>query len=121
MIRLTLPFPPSMNSLWRSVNGRNVSSKKYRDWQALAVVELVGQTGIGRGSPHVKGPYNMTATFDRPDRRRRDLGNLEKAGTDLLVTRGIIADDCNAEQITLRWSGKEPVANPKVYIELEPL
>lgn len=41
--------------------------------------------------------------FKRPDKRRRDVGNLEKAVSDLIVAAGILEDDSQIVDIRLRW------------------
>lgn len=48
-------------------------------------------------------PVNIKATFYVPDRRKRDLTNLENAIADILVKYGVIADD-NAN-ILAGWDG----------------
>ncbi|MFN3858145.1 MAG: RusA family crossover junction endodeoxyribonuclease [Caulobacter sp.] len=116
MISVTLPFPPSTNRLWRSVNGRNIKSAEYREWEARAVA------GLGRrNAPPLTGPYSILFNCERPDRRRRDLGNLEKALSDALVTGKVIADDCNAERITLAWVRAADSKAPVVRVEIEAL
>ena len=85
---LTLPFPPSCNRLWRVVDGRAISSRPYRDWIAAAGLELMVQ----RPKKHV-GPVAISIEVGMPDRRKRDLDNLQKACLDLLRRHGVIEDD----------------------------
>ena len=84
----TLPFPPSVNAIWRSVKGRNIKSKPYRDWEQEAGTELMCQ----RPEKH-EGPVHVTMTFGLPDKRRRDIDNLAKPVNDLLVTHQVIQRD----------------------------
>lgn len=101
-IVLHLPFPPSSNSLWRAVNGRNILSKKYRLWRDLAASLLMIQM---REKEPIKGRYQMTVRLDRPDRRKRDLSNVgTKAIEDALVMAGIIEDDHLAQRIVVEWT-----------------
>jgi crossover junction endodeoxyribonuclease RusA len=51
----------------------------------------------------------------RPDKRKRDLGNLEKAISDILVSQNIVEDDSLCEWIEARWVEKGPEC--KVIIE----
>lgn len=53
--------------------------------------------------PTITGAYILELSFGRPDKRYRDLGNLEKAVSDLLVHHKIIEDDRFAERIVLQW------------------
>ena len=89
-VPIYLPFPPSVNKIWRAVGGRNIKSQPYRQWQAEAGWELARQ----RPEKHL-GPVKVEMGFTMPDKRRRDLDNLWKAVGDLLVTHQVIQrDDC---------------------------
>lgn len=98
IVRIELPFPPTVNNL--NINrksGGRVKAPAYRAWLAEASVAIKDSHRQGIG------PYSLSICLRRPDRRRRDLGNLEKAVSDLLVQHGVIQDDCLAERITLQW------------------
>lgn len=111
---ITIPYPPSANSLWRAVGGRNIKSEPYRSWLRTA-----GWLVQGQRPDKVSGPYRMRLEAQRPDKRRRDLGNLEKPVSDLLVACGVIRDDCDAQRIVLEWVSGEPVAAAQVFVTLE--
>ena len=93
-----LPYPPSINRLYRSINGRSILSKVGRDYYR-DVVPLAEATGI-----NVRGPYVLAITAYRPDRRKRDIGNLEKIVSDTLTKAGVIEDDSLCEAMILRWA-----------------
>lgn len=101
MLRVYAPYPPSTNRLWRSVKGRNIKSAEYRAWEERCRRETSVFIEGPCGRPD--GAYRLTIEAQRPDKRRRDIGNLEKPLSDLLVSIGIVKDDCLAEEITLRW------------------
>lgn len=85
MIVVHLPLPPSVNRLWRSVGRRVIKSPEYRAW--------INQAGYALNQQHpgsIKGRVELTYAVGKT---RRDLGNLEKAATDLLVNHGVIEDD----------------------------
>jgi len=97
----TLPLPPSVNALYANVAGRGrVKSERYRTWLNAAGWELKAQK-----PPRVEGHYCIWIWANRPDGRKRDLGNLEKPVSDLLVAHGIVADDSQCVEIHLYWSG----------------
>lgn len=100
---LVMPYPPSANALWRNVKGRTLKSAAYRSWLQEALLLLRAQR-----APHVAGSYSLAIVADRPDNRRRDLGNLEKAVSDCLVHAGVIEDDHLAKSIIMAWSDKAP-------------
>ena len=52
---------------------------------------------------HIEYPINLKCTFYVPDRRKRDLTNLENAIADILVLYGVIEDD--DYNIVSGWDG----------------
>jgi Holliday junction resolvase RusA-like endonuclease len=90
-------------------------ARRYRAWRKLAAGEVMAQRPA-----KVLGPYRITIVATRPDNRRRDLGNLEKAVSDLLQSMGIVRDDCDAQSIRLTWSDSKPDPKGGVSITLEP-
>ena len=79
-------------------NGKKPRTDKYDAWAKEAGMMLM----IQRYKPTV-GTYELTIEAVRPDKVRRDLGNLEKAISDLLVTHGVVVDDSYCERITMSW------------------
>ena len=75
MIKLELPFPPSVNSAY--ANGGNKRGRhktaQYVDWIRLA------STKVKESHRRGMGPYSLQICLERPDKRARDLGNYEKA------------------------------------------
>lgn len=100
MVTFDLPEVPSVNNLYLNIRGRGgrVKTPQYRAWIEEAALKLNSQR-----VPLIRGKYFLLATFARKDKRRRDLGNKEKALSDILVSQGVIEDDSLAQEITLRW------------------
>jgi len=114
VIKIVLPFPPSVNRLWRATKGGKVyRSPQYVAWRKLAMWQLVGQV---KGKK-VTSAYKLTILAVRPDKRRRDLGNLEKAVSDILVSQNIIEDDCLCEWMEIKWVED----GPECQIIIEPI
>ncbi|MBP2564509.1 crossover junction endodeoxyribonuclease RusA [Agrobacterium tumefaciens] len=101
-----LPFPPSVNNLFLNVSrGGRVKTAKYRQWEKEADASM--PSGIVRLNGEVVALY----TFGRPDKRRRDVANLEKAVGDTLTRWGVLEDDYQIVDIRLRW-GKDGEVKP---------
>lgn len=115
ILSFDLPWPPSANRLWRFVPGKHspLKSAEYRKWLSAAA-KHIGPVET------IKGPYTMVLEAFRPDNRRRDLGNLEKPVSDLLQACFVVEDDCNAQEITLRWS-EEKVDGGRVRVWIKPV
>jgi crossover junction endodeoxyribonuclease RusA len=116
-----LPYPPSINRLYRSVNGRSILSKVGRDYYR-DVVPLAEATGI-----NIRGPYVLAITAYRPDKRKRDIGNLEKIVSDTLTKAGVVEDDSLCEAIISTWASsgltitamaEEGARVPVIYVQL---
>lgn len=112
MVTLTLPFPPSVNNLFINAGRKRVRSPKYRAWADEAYALILAQRSVYRQSGKgiaVPGPVKLLYEFQEgQDKRKRDIGNLEKATTDCLVEHQIIEADDNTivRAIDLRWSDK---------------
>jgi crossover junction endodeoxyribonuclease RusA len=119
MIRLSLSFPPSANALWRSHNGRNILSEPYRKWKRLVAHEINAALLADDNLHGIVGPYRMTLTLDRPDKRKRDLSNRIKAVEDALVAAGVVHDDSDCQSLTVQWSDKPPAKPAFVHVEIE--
>ena len=77
---LTLPYPPSVNHIWRHVvikgTVRTLLSKEGRKYRVAARNGITGEPLTGRLAVRV--------IVYQPDRRRRDLDNVCKACLDAL-------------------------------------
>ena len=94
LIGLILPWPPSVNRIWRSVGGRVLLSAEGRTYRQAVAVAVLEQHGPG---DPLTGRLSMAIEAYPPDRRRRDLDNLLKAILDSLEHAGIVY--CNDAQI----------------------
>jgi crossover junction endodeoxyribonuclease RusA len=83
----------------------------YTAWLTLAASEARKQKPAA-----INGPYHLSLRMVRPDKRRRDLDNLIKPTSDLLVCIGVIEDDCHCEMLTARWV----TAGEGLYVRVQP-
>lgn len=99
MIRLVLPFPPSVNHYWRH-KGRGVFlSREARQFRADC------KAAIGRGVTPLCDPCTVTIEYYPPNRRLRDLDNLLKATLDAITHCGVWMDDRQVQELHLHWGG----------------
>lgn len=100
-IALSLPWPPSMNTYWRSIMkgplaGRVLLSEKGREYRkqvAAAVLEQRVPVKL------LTGKLAVWIHVLPPDRRARDLDNLLKGVLDGLHHAGVIRDDCDIDDL----------------------
>lgn len=93
-------LPPSLNNAYINViGGGRRKSKRYATWRNACGWEVRAQK-----PQRVRGPVNLTYTFEE-GATKADLGNLEKAVTDLLVDLNLIDGDGPSvvRSIKLQW------------------
>lgn len=105
MIRITITdMPPSTNGLRKTFvrDGRVVSVKtdQYTSWRKAAMWEVAAQR-----PGKIDGPYRLAIAAQRNwrSKRARDIDNLIKPLSDLLVKAGVVIDDSLAESVSARW------------------
>lgn len=114
-----MPFPPPLsacfiNATW-SKSGR-AQSKRYEQWEKLAAPYAYLTPRANFDVP-VRAEY----VLHRPDKRQRDLGNMEKAISDALVKWGILTDDSLIHHLTLRWAAPGEVLPGEVSVTVQEL
>ena len=111
-IMFSLPYPPTSNTLFPGKQQRH-TSKRYDAWK----YEAARMVPKGR----IEGPYKMQIAIDRPDRRGRDLGNLEKAIGDLIVKAELVIDDRYLDRLEMWWTKREPGKGAMAHVWLSPV
>ncbi len=118
MIELTLPFPPSVNSYWRSkaIFGRGgvcvYVAKEGKSYRSL--VEKIVM--IKRPERFGKEKVRVEIDMYPPDNRRRDVDNILKALLDALENASLYDDD---NQIcSLSVDKKEVIEKGKVVVRI---
>ena len=99
MIKIELPWPPSVNHYWlqRRGGGRYISERGVifrRD-----VMFLTAKAGLKQFSEHSR--LSIKIDVYPPDKRKRDLDNLLKATLDALQYAKIIFDDAQFDKLTV--------------------
>lgn len=102
MIKLTLPWPPTVNTYYRNINGKTIISAKGRAYRKTVADEVM----IQRAAKHLDVALKVEIEAFRPDRRRRDLDNLFKAMLDSMVHAGVMDDDALIMDLRIFWSNE---------------
>jgi crossover junction endodeoxyribonuclease RusA len=100
MIEITLPWPPSVNTYWRTFNGRMIISAKGREYRE-SVAEQVAEQDSAK---QYTGKLRVEIEAWRPDNRRRDLDNLLKAVLDGCTHANVWEDDSNIVDLRIYWA-----------------
>jgi crossover junction endodeoxyribonuclease RusA len=100
MTELTLPWPPTINTYWRNINGKTLLSAKGREYRKAVADQVL----IQRAAKHFDHALRVEIQAFRPDRRRRDLDNLLKAVLDGMAHAGVMEDDALIEDLRIYWA-----------------
>jgi crossover junction endodeoxyribonuclease RusA len=93
-LSLRLPYPPSVNHIWRRVGPRTVISREGRRYRTDVCAALAAMR-----VPRMDGRLAVRVTFCPPDHRRRDLDNVQKALLDALAKGGAYRDDSQIDRL----------------------
>lgn len=113
--RIELPWPPSVNTYWRHARGRHYISKKGTDYRT-AVHQIITAANLAITT---SARLKITIDAHAPDKRRRDLDNLQKAVFDSLASAGFMLDDEQIDDFRVRR--RERVTGGKLAIVITEL
>lgn len=119
-ITLNLPFPVSVNAIWRKNNRRIKGvyrSDKYKAWIAQAGLEWLTQKI--KQPKHIPGEFSLSIVLVRKDKRVKDLDNFTKAILDFCKAHGLIEGDHLLDRLYIRW-GKPHEAPLGARVILKP-
>jgi len=97
MIRIVLPYPPSLWDMYVGWGKTRRLSPEYAKWRAGA-----GHFIRGRNEKPISIPFTASIALKRPN-RRQDLDNRAKPIFDALQHYGIIKNDNLLERFTMTW------------------
>jgi crossover junction endodeoxyribonuclease RusA len=109
-----LPLPTSLNRLYRSAPNH---SGVYLSAEGIAWTQEAGLKINRQNVPEIPPPYKVEYAAGRPDKRRRDIANLEKILSDTLQKCFVITNDCEIEDMRLRWSKAVEPGTIRVTVE----
>jgi crossover junction endodeoxyribonuclease RusA len=113
---LSIPYPPSINHYWRRVGPRTLISREGRTFRRN-VCALLG--GGGPRKPPSGGRIALAMDAFPPDRRRRDLDNIQKPVLDALEHAGIYEDDSQIDLLLTRR--RDVVAGGRLDVQVDEL
>lgn len=100
-----LPFPPSVNKIWRSQARENGStvylSKEYRDWKDKTDLHLIANRTYRQR--RIAGRFEAHIGLNANIGRWGDLDNRIKAVMDYAQSRNFIADDKHCRRLIVEW------------------
>ncbi|MGE4872693.1 RusA family crossover junction endodeoxyribonuclease [Yersinia enterocolitica] len=95
---IDLPWPPSVNTYWRHSRGRHYISEKGTKYRQT-VIDTIKHLNL---DINTSARLKISISAHVPDRRRRDLDNLQKAVFDSLVHAEFMQDDEQIDDFRVR-------------------
>jgi crossover junction endodeoxyribonuclease RusA len=113
----TLPYPPTVNRYWRYWNGKVLISREGRDYsEAVGRVKLMEKSS--QATNFVDSSVRLRAFLEVrcPDKRERDLDNVQKAIFDAMQKAGYFLNDSQFDELlVIRGEIKKP---GEIYVEI---
>lgn len=123
-LRFTLPYPPSLNRIWRAIVTRRrgkVVARILLSLDGRAYRQKVIAHVAGLDLPALPGGARLALHLHAcaPDRRKRDLSNIPKALEDALTHAQLWADDSLIDDLRVT---RGPITRPgHVLVTITPL
>ena len=115
-LEFALPYPPSVNHIWRRKGAQYfISAEGKRYYAAVKAALLAAQ------APLLSGLLDATFSIHPPDLRRRDVDNLSKALLDSLKKGGLLGDDSQIKRLCYEFNDHQPVKGGKVIVSIKRL
>lgn len=110
-MRLSLPYPPSVNAIWRVFRNRIIKAKAGREYAKRVQLEAQAQDAVP-----LDGPVFVSVTAYRPQ-KRGDLDNTLKAAFDAL--NGVAWQD-DSQVVELHALRLDDKTNPRLEVDVRP-
>jgi crossover junction endodeoxyribonuclease RusA len=114
MIELELPFPPTLNTMWRRGPRSTYLSQRGKQYRS-DVLGVVRQQGVWET---LDQRLAVTIVLYPPDKRQRDLDNYPKAILDSLTHAKVWVDDSQVDELVVRRGEKVKGGRADVRIEV---
>ena len=113
MISIELPWPPSVNRVWRNIKGKTLLSAEGRSYR-----ELVGQHCLIKriAGKRLAGRLSVKILVNPPNKIRRDIDNLAKVPLDALTHAAVWLDDSQIDELYIRRNAIAPGGSITIQI-----
>lgn len=111
----TLPWPPSVNGYWRSFGGRQIISKRGREY-VKSVNDAMSELGLC--GELLTQPLSVSIELNPPTLRRYDIDNFTKGVFDALSKCEFWVDDEQVVSLSIKKGVKTPPGNVVVQVSV---
>lgn len=95
MLKIILPYPPSVNTYWGFRGSHRYLTDKAKLFKQEVLTAFKDSKSIGLGSKRL----SVTISLFPPDKRVRDIDNVIKSLLDALCQAGAFVDDSQIDRL----------------------
>ncbi|WP_018694250.1 RusA family crossover junction endodeoxyribonuclease [Algicola sagamiensis] len=111
MVKLTLPYPPTVNHYWQSFTAWRAGKKIVKKTLSVKAKKFVNDVHFHvvkeKAAKRYATPVEINIGVYLPDKRKRDLDNLLKGLFDALTKARVIEDDSLIHSFSIQRLGIE--------------
>ena len=95
-IKITLPYPPSVNHYWGQLGSRKFLGKKGKEFREAVIIAVYNAKQRG-----LAGRLHMEVYLYPPDKRKRDIDNVLKPLLDAMEHAGCYENDSQIDKLCI--------------------
>lgn len=100
-VKITLPWPPTINSYWRRHGHVIHISSRGREYRKAVSTVVADRHGLCSPLFPSQDRLSVTCLLFPPDRRKRDIDNVLKSLLDALQHAGVYDDDSQIDRLEI--------------------
>lgn len=116
MIKLILPYPPTINNYFGLHGHRRFLTSKAKDFKAKVSEAVIEHRAPKLGTARIE----MHITLYPPDKRVRDIDNVLKCCIDALCQAGVYDDDSQVDVLLVQRGEIIKGGKAEIFIEVLP-
>ena len=111
-IKITLPYPPSVNHYWGQLGSRKFLGKKGKEFREAVIIAIYNAKQRG-----LAGRLHMEVYLYPPDKRKRDVDNVLKPLLDAMEHAGCYENDSQIDKLCI--TRREVMPQGSCYVEIK--
>ena len=113
-IKLTLPYPPTVNHYWGQLGSKKFLGKKGKEFREEVIIAVYNARQGG-----LNARLHVEVYLYPPDNRKRDLDNVLKPLLDAMEHAGCYENDSQIDKLCI--TRREVVPQGSCYVEIKEL
>lgn len=111
-IKITLPYPPSVNHYWGQLGSKKFLGKKGKEFREAVILAVYNAKQGG-----LAGRLHMEVYLYPPDKRKRDIDNVLKPLLDAMEHAGCYENDSQIDKLCV--TRREVMPEGSCYVEVK--